>query len=65
MASPESNIDFLQFIRRVVIHYLKVAKTSRQILADNIYPCKKSWKEGCAVAENGRYEGRRFIEKAS
>ena len=29
MTNPESNINFLQFIQRVVIHYLKVAKTSR------------------------------------
>ena len=65
IANPESNINFFLFIQRAVIHYLKPAKTSRQMPAINIYPSKKSWKGGCAVAENERIEGRHFIEKTS
>ena len=54
MANPELNINFLQFIRRLAIHCLKVEKTSRQMPANNIYPRKNSWKRGCTVTENER-----------
>ena len=51
MANLESNIDFLQFIRRNQIHYLRVAEISRQMRAKNIHPCKQSWKGVCAVTQ--------------
>ena len=62
MANLESNIDFLQFIRRNQIHYLRVAEISRQMRAKNIHPCKQSWKGVCAVTQNERPEERYFIE---
>ena len=44
-----------------MIHFLKVAKTSRQMPANNIFQRKKSWKGGYAVEENERTEGRQSI----
>ena len=62
MANLESNIDFLQIIRRNQIHYLRVAEISRQMRAKNIHPCKQSWKGVCAVTQNERTEEQYFIE---
>ena len=65
LSNPEAKMDFLQFTRRVVTHYLKAAKFVRQMPPNIIYQRKKSWKGNSEVAENERVEGRHFMEKSS
>ena len=65
MANPSEKIDFLHFIRRIVMHYLQEARNRRQMKPMMIYPRKRSWKGETPVSKNKRINKRHFIENST
>ena len=63
LSNPDVKMDFLGFKRRIVMHYLKLAKLKKQIPPNIIYPRKRSWKDSEAVVVNERTQGQHYLER--
>lgn len=56
-------MDFLQFARTILMHYLKAADDACQRPPEIIYPRKYSSKGNKEVSKNERVNAQRFVEK--
>ena len=64
LSNPDVKMDFLGFKRRIVMHYLKLAKLKKQIPTNIIYPRKRSWRDIEAVAVNERTQGQHYLKRS-